>query len=73
MVDLSSNYEILHGTSVTYLTTNNYFDFTNNEINSFSPGSHSVRVRAVGNGTNVLDSEYSDEISFIKLDLLCII
>jgi len=67
-VDMSSSYEVLQGASAGYVTSNNYFDFTNTQDYTFAPGSHSVRVRALGNGTNIIESEYSDELSFIKLN-----
>lgn len=70
-VELSTGYLVLLDESQTMpIQENNYISFQNTDTQTFVAKNYSFKVRAVGNGTNIVDSQYSTTFNFKKLSTI---
>ncbi|MFA6667230.1 MAG: Ig-like domain-containing protein [Bacilli bacterium] len=67
-VELASSYQVMIGDSETLpITINNYYSFANTNEITYSARSYTIRVKAMGNNADVLDSSYSGSCNFEKI------
>ena len=67
-VDMCEGYIVTLDKSTTLPEqTNNYINFNDTDTQVFPAKNYVLQVKAVGNGTTILDSEYSSEMNFKKL------
>ena len=70
-VDLTEGYSVLLDDSLALpVQTNNYISLANTAMQTFIAKSYTMRVRALGNGSNMLDSQYSSTFNFKKLSTI---